>query len=434
MSDLAGTNILILGGGGREHAIAHALSRSESAIKLHCAPGNPGIMALAQIHDADPCDGPKVLDLCLSHGIGLVVIGPEAPLAAGVADVLRAAGIRVFGPGRAGAALESSKTFAKNFMRRHGIPTADFDICKTPAECESAISRRKPPYVIKADGLASGKGVYLPDEAREAMKICAETLSGKTLGGAGKTLVIEDFLPGRELTVFAITDGTSYRLLSPSRDHKRAFDGDRGPNTGGMGAYSPVTLPGGLVKLVEDDVLRPTLDGLRSDGIDYRGVIYMGLMIAEKDDGRPGISVVEYNVRFGDPETQAVLPLYRGDFARLLTACAEGRVDSCPDTGSAGAALCVVLTSDGYPGQFRRGLPIEGLGLEKNQQVNGAFVYHSGTALDAAGRLVTSGGRVLSAVGTGDTFAEARDRAYALAASISFEGMRYRQDIGGSEE
>jgi phosphoribosylamine--glycine ligase len=425
-------NILILGSGGREHAMAHALSSSEIAGGLHCAPGNPGIGRLAQLHDVDPCDAGRVLGLCGACDIRLVAVGPEAPLASGVADVLRDAGVLVFGPGRAGAALESSKAFAKRFMLRHGVPTQAFDICSEIGECEAAFSARKPPYVIKADGLAAGKGVFLPDNRADAAAICRDLLVGKKLGDAGSSVVIEDFAPGSELTVFAVTDGKSYRILSPSRDHKRAFDGDRGPNTGGMGAYSPVALPPGVMERAEEEVLRPTLAGLAADGIEYRGVIYMGLMLSEtaKTRDRPKISVIEYNVRFGDPEAQAVLPLIRGDFGRLLLACAEGDVASAPAFENSGTALCVVAASGGYPGEYRKGLPIGGL----DDDVPGTFVYHAGTALTEDGTPVTSGGRVLSVVGTGATFGEARERAYARISRVSFEGMRFRRDIGWSEE
>ncbi|MDR1915798.1 MAG: phosphoribosylamine--glycine ligase [Synergistaceae bacterium] len=426
-------NTLVLGGGGREHALVHALSKSAIIGDLHCAPGNPGIEAIASVHKLDPCDAPRVVSFCAERRIGLVAIGPEAPLAAGVADALRAAGVRTFGPGKSGAMLESSKSFSKKFMKRHGIPTADFSVCTKIEECEAALAGRKPPFVIKADGLAAGKGVFLPDNMDDALAICGELLIDGRLGDAGRTLVIEDYLPGRELTVFAITDGKSFRLLSPSRDHKRVFDGDKGSNTGGMGAYAPVNIPEGLMEDVTEYVLRPTLEGLRSDGIEYRGVLYMGLMLA--DEGASlRISVVEYNVRFGDPETQVVLPLLRGDFGRVVNACADGDLSSCPDLGNSGSALCVVAASGGYPSDnYERGLPIHGLDAGVPDLAD-SFVYHSGTRRDERGCIVTSGGRVLTAVGVGDSFSEAHDRAYARMNSISFKDMHYRRDIGWSEE
>jgi phosphoribosylamine--glycine ligase len=425
------TDTLVLGGGGREHAIVHALSKSNVIGKIHCAPGNPGIAELAAVHDADPCDAEAILALCEKNEIKFVLIGPEAPLAAGLSDALRGAGIKVFGPGAKGAALEASKAFSKGFMARHGIPTAPFDICHTEDDCAAALAKRNPPFVIKADGLAAGKGVFLPDDIEEALEICRGLLSGETLGESGRTLVIEDYLPGHELTVLAVTDGKSFELLPPSRDHKRVYDGDRGPNTGGMGSYSPVRLPGDILPRATDEVMRPTLSGLASEGIEYRGVIYMGLMLTETG-GSTKISVVEYNVRFGDPETQVVLPLLREDFGLLALSAAEGALRGGHGVEYGGNAFCVVMASGGYPGKFRRGVRISGLNGENAPA--GAFVYHSGTAINDDGDIVTNGGRVLSVVGTGGDFAAARKNAYARVAEITFENMHYRRDIGWSEE
>jgi phosphoribosylamine--glycine ligase len=423
-------NVLVLGGGGREHAIIHKLSQSKSIGSLHCAPGNPGIGRLATLHGVDPCDAEAARAICAKRDIDMVFVGPEAPLVAGVADSLRSSGVKVFGPGASGARLEGSKAFSKSFMKRHGIPTAAFDICSTIGECEAALASRKPPFVIKADGLAAGKGVFLPEGADDALAICRDLISGDLLGGAGRTLVIEDYMPGRELTVFALTDGRSFRLLPSSRDHKRVYDGDRGPNTGGMGAYGPVKLAGDIMKRVTESVLRPTLEGLASDGIDYRGVIYMGLMLSG-DGNETKINVVEYNARLGDPETQAVLPITSGDFGLVVLAAAEGRLEDAPELGVEGSALCVVLASGGYPGHFTKGLPITG--LEAGDE-SGAYVYHSGTAMDEGGAITTNGGRVLSVVGTGINFDEARARAYGRIDSIHFKDMHYRRDIGWSEQ
>ncbi|MDR1511035.1 MAG: phosphoribosylamine--glycine ligase [Synergistaceae bacterium] len=425
------TDALVIGGGGREHAIVHALSKSNVIGKIHCAPGNPGIAELARTHGADPGDIEAIRALCADNGIKFALIGPEAPLVSGLADALRGAGIAVFGPGAKGAMLEGSKAFSKAFMARHGIPTAPFDICRTEDECAAALAKRKPPFVIKADGLAAGKGVFLPDDRGEAMEICRGLLSGETLGDSGRTLVIEDYLHGKELTVLALTDGETFKILPPSRDHKRAYDGDRGPNTGGMGAYSPVCLPGGVIARVADEVMKPTLSGLASEGIEYRGVLYMGLMLAETG-GNAEISVVEYNVRFGDPETQAVLPLLLGDFGRLALSAAEGTLRGCPDIEYGGNAFCVVMASGGYPGKFRKSLVISG--LDDEDAPAGTFVYHAGTSRNDDGSVVTNGGRVLSVVGTGGDFAAAREKAYARIAGITFENMHYRRDIGWSEE
>ncbi|MDR1580076.1 MAG: phosphoribosylamine--glycine ligase [Synergistaceae bacterium] len=421
---------LVLGGGGREHAMVRMLSESRVTGRIHCAPGNPGIAALAETHAFDICDGTSVRDFCLSHGIDIVLIGPEAPLVAGVADTLREAGIPVFGPGRDGARLEGSKAFSKSFMKRHGIPTAPFNICRTLGECERALEHREPPYVIKADGLAAGKGVFLPEQKSEALAICRELLEGGVLGDAGRAIVAEDYLPGRELTVFAVTDGKSYRILPPSRDHKRVYDGDKGPNTGGMGAYSPVTLPGGLMDRVAEEVLEPTLSGLAAENILYRGVIYMGLMLREERDGVK-ISVVEYNARFGDPEAQAVLPLLSGDFGSLAQKTALGELEEYPETVFSGHALCVVLATEGYPGEFKKGAEISGLG--RDAEFEDTYVFHAGTAVNGEGKIVTNGGRVLAATGVGPTFESAKERAYARASAIRFDGMHYRRDIGWSE-
>lgn len=425
------TGVLVLGGGGREHALVHALSKSDVIGEIHCAPGNPGIAEIARVHDADPCDGEAILALCERNGIKFAVIGPEAPLAAGLSDILRNAGIKVFGPGVKGAMLECSKAFSKSFMARHHIPTAPFDICRTEKDCADAIEKREPPFVIKADGLAAGKGVFLPDLPGEAIEICRGLLSGETLGESGRTLIIEDFLRGRELTVLSVTDGNSFVFLPPSRDHKRVYDGDKGPNTGGMGAYSPVHLPRGLLDRIAGDVMKPTLSGLASEGIEYRGVLYLGLMLT-KNGGDTEISVVEYNVRFGDPETQAVLPLLRGDFGRLALSAAHGTLEDCPEMKYEGNAFCVVTASGGYPGKFRKGVIISG--LHDEDAPAGTFVYHSGTAKDDGGNIVTNGGRVLSVVGMGGDFASARDKAYARVERIKFENMHYRKDIGWSEE
>jgi phosphoribosylamine--glycine ligase len=421
---------LVLGGGGREHVMVRMLSESRATGRVHCAPGNPGITALAETHAFDICDGAAVTDFCLSRGIGLVVIGPEAPLVSGVADALRGAGIPVFGPGRDGARLEGSKAFAKSFMKKRGIPTAPFDICRALGECERALDGREPPYVIKADGLAAGKGVFLPERKTEALDICRELLEGRALGDAGRAIVVEDYLPGRELTVFAVTDGKSYRVLPPSRDHKRIYDGDKGPNTGGMGAYSPVAFPAGLMDRVTDEVLKPTLAGLAAENTDYRGVLYMGLMLREERDGVK-ISVMEYNVRFGDPEAQAVLPLLSGDFGSLALKTALGELGEYPETVFSGSALCVVLAAGGYPGEFERGYEISG--LDRDTEFDGTYVFHAGTAVNGEGKIVTNGGRVLGVTGVGPTFESARERAYARAGVIGFEGIHYRRDIGWTE-
>lgn len=416
---------LILGGGGREHAIEIALASSDAIGDIFCAPGNVG-MKNAVPCQCDITDGRAVVDLCEKIGATLVVCGPEAPLAAGVGDIVRSRGIRFFGPGREGAQLESSKIFSKLFMQRRGIPTAAFDICTDRSSCDDAIARREPPYVIKADGLAAGKGVVIADSVEIAREACADMLSGKVLSGAGSSIVIEDHTKGQELSVFAITDGDRFHLLAPSRDHKRAYFGDNGPNTGGMGAYSPVTIPTGFLDKVCDRVLAPTLAGLRAEGIGYRGVIYMGLMIRE--DGEP--SVIEYNARLGDPEAQVVLPTWQGDLGASVLSAAAGHIEATEKHEAPTHALGVVLASGGYPGNYKKGFEITGLDAE----IANTMIIHAGTKRDEEGRIVTAGGRVLTAVGTGSSFADARARAYELVEKISFKDMMYRKDIGWSEE
>ncbi len=416
--------ILLLGAGAREHAIAWALRRSPKVERLDAAPGNPGIAALANCHDVDICDPDEVLNLVEKTGAQLVVIGPEAPLVAGVADILRANNIRVFGPGKLGARLEGSKAFSKTFMKRHGIPTAPFDIATTMAEAESALRRRNAPYVVKADGLAAGKGAFLPETFEEALQICNSLLVENSLGEAGKVLVIEDFLPGTEMTVLAVTDGTSVRLLPSSQDHKRAFDGDKGPNTGGMGAYCPVPwADASLMEKIAKEILEPTVKGLAEEGIDFCGIIYAGLMI----DSDKHCRVLEYNVRLGDPEAQVVLTAFPGDWAEVVEACTDGRLDSVPWEDPSETSVGIVLASGGYPGPYGKGYLI--LGLEKAEEIEGISVFHAGTTLDPEIGLVTSGGRVLTVVGKAATLEEARDKAYEAASRIGFANCFYRTDI-----
>jgi phosphoribosylamine--glycine ligase len=351
-----------------------------------------------------------------------------------VADALREAGFPVLGPGASGARLEGSKAFSKDFMARHRIPTAPFDVCRTPEEAAKALSRRSAPFVVKADGLAAGKGVFVCDRREEALEAASGLLAGG-LGAAGRTLVIEDHLPGRELSVLALLDGRSARLLPESQDHKRAFDGDRGPNTGGMGAYAPVPwVDEALLDRVRETVFEPVLRGLREDRIDYRGVLYAGLMI----DPEGTIRVLEFNVRMGDPETQAVLPVLPLDFGEAALACARGDLGSLPERFPKPfrSACCVVLAGENYPERSPDGRLIEGLRrtgdrLEKGE---GVLVFHAGTkrakgSPGSAGPVVTSGGRILGVVGVGADFERARRRAYERVAGLRFEGMRFRTDI-----
>ena len=416
--------VLVLGGGGREHALCWAFAASPSVSSVHCAPGNAGIEKTTTVHPVDISDPGTVLELAGTLSADLVVIGPEAPLVAGAADVLRDRGFDVLGPGKEGAMLEGSKAFAKNFMSRHGVPTAGFDICENLEQAEKALLKRKPPYVVKADGLAAGKGAFVIDSFMEAMETCAGLLVKMFLGRSGKRVVIEDHLPGEELTVLVLTDGVSFRILPTSQDHKRAFDADKGPNTGGMGAYSPVPWADKpFMDRVIKKVIEPTVAGLKKDSIPFRGVLYLGLMV----DPTGGVKVLEYNVRMGDPETQVVLPSFGGDLALLAGSCARGSLGNTPCPEPSRTAVGVVLASGGYPGPYERGFPLSG--LDQAEMEDGTFIFHSGTARDGSGRLVTSGGRVLTVVGTGEDIQAARSGAYRAVERIRFEGVRFRSDI-----
>ena len=415
--------VMVLGGGGREHAVVHALSKSKIVTELHCCPGNPGIKKLAVCHEGDPCKPDEMVALCRKLGIELVFVGPEAPLVAGTADCLRDEGILVMGPGQSGARLEGSKAFSKQFMQRHGIPTSAFDCCTDISSCRDALRKRSAPYVVKADGLAAGKGAFLLDTFDEAMNVCSMMIDDMSLGKAGKTIVVEDFVEGQEMTVLALTDGQTIRVLPSSQDHKRALDGDKGNNTGGMGAYSPVPwVTDALMDEVMDKVLTPTLDGLKEDKIPFFGVIYAGIMI--KPDG--SLSVLEYNVRLGDPETQVVLPAFGGDFGEVIFACAKGLLSSVKWPEPKCTALGIVLASGGYPESYDTGYQITGT----DEDIENTFIYHAGTKLSADGKLVTSGGRVLTVVGMAETLQAARDLAYERIKTIKFDKMHYRNDIG----
>ena len=415
--------IMVLGGGGREHAVVHAFSKSKIVTELHCCPGNPGISGLASCHLGDPCDPAQMTELCRMLGIDLVFVGPEAPLVAGTADALRDEGILVMGPGKLGARLEGSKVFSKKFMHKHGIPTSSFDCCTDIDQCKEALGKRTAPFVVKADGLAAGKGAFIPETMEEAVSICGMMLEDMILGAAGKNIIVEDHVKGEEMTILAITDGETVRILPSSQDHKRALDGDRGNNTGGMGAYSPVPwVNEEFMKKVEDVVLMPTLEGLRKEGIPFCGVIYAGIMV--QPDG--SLSVLEYNVRLGDPEAQVVLPVFGGDFGEMILACCKGELSGFEWPAAERVALGVVMASGGYPDKYDTGCEINISG----EDVPGTFIYHAGTARDESGKLVTSGGRVLTVVGIADSLREAKDLAYRRVADVSFKDAHYRKDIG----
>ncbi len=404
---------LVIGTGGREHALALALSRDPAVTEVHAAPGNPGIADCATLHDVDQLDGAAVADLAVSLGIDLVVVGPEAPLVAGVADAVRERGISCFGPSRAAAELEGSKAFAKDVMAAAGVPTAEAHVCTTPDEVEAALDAFGPPYVVKDDGLAAGKGVVVTDDRAEAVAHAA---------GCDR-VVIEEFLDGPEVSLFAITDGRTVYPLQPAQDFKRIGDDDQGPNTGGMGAYTPLPwAPPELVPQVLERVLQPTVDEMQRRGSTFAGLLYAGLALTSR-----GLRVVEFNARFGDPETQPLMALLDSPLAALLKGAADGTLaDVPPPAWKPGAAVAVVMASAGYPESSRTGDVITV--AERLAASPDVDVIHAGTAL-RDGDLVTAGGRVLAVTAVGTDVADARAKAYDGLAAVSFEGAQWRTDI-----
>ncbi|MFI2784100.1 phosphoribosylamine--glycine ligase [Streptomyces sp. ALB3] len=407
--------VLVIGGGAREHALCRSLSLDPDVTALYCAPGNAGIAEVAELRPVDALDGDAVARLATELGAELVVVGPEAPLVAGVADAVRAAGIPCFGPSREAARLEGSKAFAKDVMAGANVPTARSYVCTTPAEIDEALDAFGAPYVVKDDGLAAGKGVVVTDDVEAAR---AHAL-------ACDRVVIEEFLDGPEVSLFAITDGTTVLPLQPAQDFKRALDGDQGPNTGGMGAYSP--LPWADPKLVDEvmqTVLQPTVDELRRRGTPFSGLLYAGLAITSR-----GVRVIEFNARFGDPETQVVLARLRTPLAGILLGAANGTLDVVPALSwRDDAAVTVVIASHNYPGTPRTGDPIEGLADVVAQDAPHAFVLHAGTRQDGDA-VVSAGGRVLSVTATGKDLAQARERAYGAVGRIRLDGAQHRTDI-----
>lgn len=418
-------NILVLGGGGREHAISWALAKSPRCTELYVAPGNGGTANIARnVKDLNAEDAQAVLTFAQAHNIELVVIGPEAPLVAGVADVLREAGIPVFGPDAQGAQLEGSKTYSKRFMDANGIPTARYQSFTDAASARAYCEELGAPLVVKADGLAAGKGVVVAetlDMALDAVEACFDG----SFGDAGQTVVVEEMLTGPECSLLAFVSNGKAFCMAPAQDHKRAYDGDLGPNTGGMGVYSPVPIVteeemATMVSIMEQSAAATAKDPFEND---YRGCLYGGFMLTPE-----GPKVLEFNARFGDPETQVVLPRLEGDLVNIMLAVAEGRPEDIVLSWSDKWAVSVVLASEGYPGSYEKGKVI--LGLEEAQDLDGVIVFHAGTALNPDGELITAGGRVLNVVALGDTFEEARNRAYGACELIKFEGVQYRSDIG----
>lgn len=413
-------NVLVVGSGGREHAIAWKVASSPRLSRLFVAPGNPGSASCAENLPLSASDQAGLVSFCLSQKMDLVIIGPEAPLADGLADALRDAGVKVFGPSAAAAQIESSKAFAKAFMQRHAIPSARFAVFTEFQPAVEHLSCVPYPVVIKASGLAAGKGVFLPDNLEEAQRCLKEILVERVLGDAGQEVVIEERISGPEVSLLAFTDGKTVRPMLPAQDHKRLLDGDRGPNTGGMGAYAPaLNYPQAWVHEAVETILQPAVDGLREEGRPFIGVLYAGLMLTEN-----GPKVLEFNCRFGDPETQALLPLLKSDLLEVALACAEGRLDEVEVDWNPGSAVCVVLASRGYPARPEVGRPIF---IPENLPED-VVVFHAGTAIKN-GELVTAGGRVLGVTGWGDDLESALHRTYQAVEQIHFDGMQYRRDI-----
>ena len=423
--------ILVVGSGGREHAQAWKISQSTSVSKLYCAPGNPGIASVAECIPVKTTDVDGLLKFALGENVDLTVVGPEQPLAEGIVDLFESNGLLIFGPSKRAAQLEWSKSFAKEFMQRHGIPTA---LHRTFArsQCEEAklyAATAPLPIVVKADGLAAGKGVVVCATREECLSTLDHMMGTQAFGRAAETVIMEECLRGEEASVFAIADGTDYITLAPAQDHKRVFDGDRGKNTGGMGAYAPAPLvTSEILRTVERTIIKPVLEGMKEEGSPYKGCLYVGLMITES-----GPRVVEFNARFGDPETQVVLPLYDGDLVSLLKAASDGTMgkirSSIGSFDGSGAAVCVVLASGGYPDDYVVGKRIAGLDCLKNRP--NIVAFHAGTRREGD-EIVTAGGRVLGITchHRQGTIVRAIESAYEAVRQVSFEGMHYRQDIG----
>jgi phosphoribosylamine--glycine ligase len=415
--------VLVVGSGGREHALVWKIAQSPLVDKVFCAPGNPGIGELAENVPIKVDDLQGLLDFAQKEGIGLTVVGPELPLSMGIVDLFEEHGLKIFGARKNAAIIEASKAFSKDLMKKYQVPTAAYEVFTDIGPALAFIGRVGVPIVIKADGLAAGKGVVIAQTREEAVATVNDMLSGKTFGSAGARVVIEEFLRGEEASFLAFTDGKNIIPLASAQDHKAVFDGDKGPNTGGMGAYSPapVVTPAIHEKVMEQ-VMRRTVDGMAAEGRPYRGVLYAGLMI----DG-DGIKTLEFNARFGDPECQPLLMRMKSDIVPVLMAVADGDISGVNIEWHDKAAVCVVMAAQGYPGDYRKGDEING--LAKAAEMRDLFVFHAGTAM-RDGKYVTSGGRVLGVTALGDTVKGAIDLAYRGVGAITWPGVHYRTDIG----
>ncbi len=415
--------VLLIGAGGREHALAYALSRSQMAGDIYCTPGNGGIAEYAKCIDLDASDHQELIKFCWENNVGLVVVGPEQPLVEGIVESLEAEGIKTFGPTKKAAQLEASKSFTKEFSTKYKIPTASYQVFAKGDDFEGYLKDCALPVVIKADGLAAGKGVTIAQSHEEALDAVRACFDGR-FGSAGGKVVIEDCLVGEEASFFAICDGEYAMELPTAQDHKRAFEGDEGPNTGGMGAYSPApVMTDVLRKQVMDEIIMPTLKGMKADGAPYKGVLYAGLMITDK-----GPQLIEYNVRFGDPECQVLMARLRSDIAPVLMASSDGMLDRMVHRFDDRAAITVVMAAKGYPGNYESGSEIKG--LEEAASDPDIMIFHAGTRRDEEGRIFATGGRVLNITALGKTVGEARDKAYAAIDKIDWPEGFYRKDIG----
>lgn len=415
--------VLVVGSGGREHALVWKIRQSTLADKVFCAPGNGGISRIAECVDIKADDISGLISFATKNKIDLTVVGPEAPLSGGIVDRFSVNGLRVFGPSREAARLESSKVFMKELARKYNIPTAKFEVFSDSAGAKKYIKGLKGKFVVKADGLAAGKGVVVCSSKEEGLAALEAMMERKIFGEAGNKVIIEECLEGEEASVIVVTDGKDAVPLASAQDHKRIFDGDKGPNTGGMGAYSPApVVSADLTAVIMKDIIRPTIDALSKEGVRYAGALYAGLMI-----GEAGPKVLEFNCRFGDPETQAILPRLKSDFIGLIEASIDDEIDITSLEWDERPCVSVVLSSGGYPGEYKAGFEIEGLdALEKAKDV---YVFHAGTKI-ADGKTVTSGGRVLNVTALGSDIRDAIDRCYNAVNLIEFEGMHFRRDIG----
>ena len=416
--------VLIVGGGGREHAIAWKVVKSPKVEKLYCAPGNAGIAEVAECVNIGVMEFDKLTAFARENQIDLTIIGPDDPLAAGAVDAFEAAGLRVFGPRKTAAILEASKAFSKDLMKKYGIPTAAYETFTSPEAALAYLETAKMPIVLKADGLALGKGVLICKDLEEAQEGVKTLMLDKQFGSAGDEIVIEEFMTGREVSVLSFVDGKTIKIMTSAQDHKRAKDGDQGLNTGGMGTFSPSPFYTAEVDaFCKEHIYQKTVDAMRAEGREFQGIIFFGLMLTAD-----GPKVLEYNARFGDPETQVVLPRMKNDIVDLFEACIDGTLDQVDLQFEDNAAVCVVLASDGYPEHYEKGFPIHG--LEHFKDADGYYVFHAGSKFDADGQIVTNGGRVLGVTATGKTLKEARTNAYKATEFITFDNKYMRHDIG----